>query len=58
MYSMFYRRCFQIVTAAVLAYGLPGGLGVPLLLALCTASWVWTLPETRGVRLMAEFAKT
>jgi MFS family permease len=28
-------------------YGLAGGLGVPLVLALATASWVWTLPETR-----------
>jgi MFS family permease len=40
-----------LVGHAVLVYGLPGGLGVPLLLALCTASWVWTLPETRGIAL-------
>jgi hypothetical protein len=24
-----------------------GGLGVPLVLAMATASWVWALPETR-----------
>jgi hypothetical protein len=24
-----------------------GGLTVPLVLALATAAWVWTLPETR-----------
>jgi MFS family permease len=30
------------------AYGLAGALGVPLVLALATASWVWTLPETRA----------
>jgi len=27
--------------------GLRGGLGLPLLLAIATATWVWTLPETR-----------
>jgi MFS family permease len=36
-----------VVGALVSAYGLPGGLGVPLVLALATGSWVWTLPETR-----------
>jgi MFS family permease len=36
-----------IVSLVVSAYGLKGGLGVPLVLALATASWVWTLPETR-----------
>ena len=30
---------------------LAGGLGVPLVLALATASWVWVLPETRGIPL-------
>ncbi len=34
-------------SAVVAAYGLKGGLSVPLLLALATAIWVWTLPETR-----------
>jgi MFS family permease len=42
-----------LVRHAVLLYGLTGGLGVPLILALCTASWVWTLPETRGIALPA-----
>ncbi len=36
-----------IVGAFVSAYGLRGGLGVPLLLALATSAWVWVLPETR-----------
>jgi MFS family permease len=37
-----------VVGFFVSAYGLAGGLGVPLVLALATASWVWTLPETRA----------
>ena len=40
-----------VVGLAVARYGLAGGLGVPCLLALATASWVWTLPETRGIPL-------
>ena len=36
-----------IVGAFVAAYGLRGGLGVPLVLALATGTWVWALPETR-----------
>jgi hypothetical protein len=36
-----------IVALFVGFYGLTGGLAVPLVLALATASWVWTLPETR-----------
>jgi MFS family permease len=40
-----------VVHAAVLRAGLAGGLGVPLVLALATASWVWVLPETRGIEL-------
>jgi MFS family permease len=35
-----------LVSVAVGAYGLKGGLGVPMILALATAAWVWTLPET------------
>jgi MFS family permease len=31
--------------------GLAGGLSVPMCLALATASWVWVLPETRGIAL-------
>jgi MFS family permease len=39
------------VHAAVLRAGLAGGLGVPLVLAMATAAWVWVLPETRGIVL-------
>ncbi len=42
-----------VVSHAVGAAGLAGGLSVPLVLALLTASWVWTLPETRGIELPA-----
>lgn len=37
----------------VARYGLAGGLGVPMVLALLTAAWVWTLPETRQRDLAA-----
>lgn len=40
-----------VVSHAVASAGLAGGLSVPLVLALCTAGWVWTLPETRGIVL-------
>jgi MFS family permease len=40
-----------VVGWAVAANGIAGGLTVPLLLALATAAWVWTLPETRGIAL-------
>ncbi len=40
-----------LVSYAVAQKGLAGGLSVPLVLALCTATWVWTLPETRGIVL-------
>jgi MFS family permease len=40
-----------LVAWAVDRAGLAGGLSVPLILALATASWVWVLPETRGIRL-------
>jgi len=40
-----------LVFYAVHFAGLAGGLGVPMVLALATASWVWTLPETRGIAL-------
>jgi MFS family permease len=49
-------RAAQILAPVVVSYavatgGLAGGLSVPLVLALCTATWVWTLPETRGIVL-------
>ena len=40
-----------LVGYAVAWHGLAGGLTVPLCLALCTGSWVWLLPETRGIAL-------
>jgi len=40
-----------VVAAAVSRAGLSGGLAVPAVLALATASWVWVLPETRGIAL-------
>jgi len=36
-----------VVSFFVARHGLPGGLGVPVVLAVLTAAWVWTLPETR-----------
>ncbi|MEO8797239.1 MAG: MFS transporter [Polyangiaceae bacterium] len=40
-----------VVGLLVADYGLAGGLSVPLFLAIATASWVWVLPETRGIKL-------
>jgi len=40
-----------VVGVAVSRHGLAGGLAVPCVLALATASWVWSLPETRGIAL-------
>lgn len=40
-----------LVGYAVAWHGLEGGLTVPLCLALCTGTWVWLLPETRGIPL-------
>ncbi len=40
-----------LVHMGVVAYGLAGGLGVPVIFALATASWVWLLPETKGIAL-------
>jgi MFS family permease len=42
-----------LVSYFVAGYGLAGGLGVPMMLALGTAVWVWTLPETRDRNLAA-----
>jgi MFS family permease len=42
-----------LVSAMVLRWGVAGGLSVPLILALATATWVWTLPETRARDLAA-----
>jgi MFS family permease len=37
----------MVVSFFVGLQGVRGGLSVPLVLALATAAWVWTLPETR-----------
>lgn len=37
----------MVVSFFVARHGVQGGLGVPLVLALATAAWVWVLPETR-----------
>jgi MFS family permease len=42
-----------IVGFFVARYDLTGGLGVPMVLAMLTATWVWTLPETRRRDLAA-----
>jgi MFS family permease len=42
-----------VVGFFVARHGVAGGLSVPMVLALLTASWVWTLPETRGRDLSA-----
>jgi MFS family permease len=42
-----------VVGFFVARHGLHGGLGVPMVLALLTAAWVWTLPETRQRDLAA-----
>ena len=44
-----------VVAAMKVRYGLPGALTVPMVLALATASWVWMLPETRGITLPRMF---
>jgi MFS family permease len=37
-----------VVAHFVGLYGIKGGLSIPLILALATATWVWTLPETKA----------
>lgn len=46
-----------LVSFFVASHGLAGGLGVPSTLALATATWVWTLPETRHRDLSAVVSK-
>lgn len=40
-----------LVGWAVDRWDIAGGLSVPLCLAFATATWVWVLPETRGIAL-------
>ena len=42
-----------VVGFFVARHGVTGGLAVPMVLALLTAAWVWTLPETRQRDLAA-----
>jgi MFS family permease len=44
---------FTPVIIAVIAerYGLGGGISLAAVLALLTGAWVWTLPETKGMKL-------
>jgi MFS family permease len=44
---------FTPVIIAVIAekYGLGGGISLAALFALLTGAWVWTLPETKGMKL-------
>jgi MFS family permease len=42
-----------IVAACAARWDLAGALSVPLVLAVLTGTWVWTLPETRGRNLAA-----
>ena len=49
--------CAPLLVGAVAArHGLGGALTVPLVLALATGTWIWTLPETRK-RDLATVAK-
>ncbi len=40
-----------LVGWAVARWDIAGGLSVPLCLAIGTATWVWVLPETKGITL-------
>ena len=49
-------RAAQLLAPVVVGFavdraGIAGGLSVPLALAMGTATWVWMLPETRGIAL-------
>lgn len=49
-------RGVQFFTPVIIAliaeqYGLGGGISLAALFALLTGAWVWTLPETKGVKL-------
>jgi hypothetical protein len=49
-------RSFQVVTQWLMVViatgaGVQGGLLLAAAFALVTASWVWTMPETRGIEL-------
>ncbi len=43
-----------VITAVAGRYGLGGGISLAAFFAVCTGLWVWTLPETRGTRIVVE----
>jgi MFS family permease len=43
-----------IITVVAGRYGLGGGISLAAFFALFTGAWVWTLPETRGARIVPE----
>ena len=43
-----------IITTVAARYGLGGGISLAAFFAAFTGIWVWTLPETRGTRIVAE----
>jgi predicted MFS family arabinose efflux permease len=43
-----------IITRGAVRYGLGGGISLAAFFAVFTGLWVWTLPETRGTRIIAE----
>jgi MFS family permease len=49
-------RGVQFLTPVIIAviakkYGLGGGISLAALFALLTGAWIWTFPETRGMKL-------
>ena len=43
-----------IITTIAARYGLGGGISLAALFAVFTGVWVWTLPETKGTRIVVE----
>jgi MFS family permease len=43
-----------IITQVATRFGLGGGISLAALFAVLTGLWVWTLPETRGTKIIAE----
>lgn len=57
VYNM--ARTFQVLPQILMGFvatraGIAGGLTLAFVFALVTASWVWTLPETRGIALKSD----
>lgn len=43
-----------IITVVAMRYGLAGGISLAALFAILTGMWIWTFPETKGKRLVAD----